>query len=337
MNWIKKWISVSVCFGLLLQSGTAAWAGTPSRLEELRQLQQQARAALAQHPQRADYIRNLLTLSAGAAMMAALAEQTQARAVQAFVSARDEARFPRPKTTFSPRSSADNRMLLARKKAPELTGNLFDPPPAPAPAPAPTPAPQKDLSWLYEPEQPLVPKNKQPTLFEMPKGEVKPNTYLSKRIWEIYKYRMDLLTPGEKEAVIEALDEAVAYKKAAGRQAALDFLDKKASLCSRTSIYFDLARRMLVIGAVLAVADFCFSSISEDMVKRMAHNPVLFLDASEEDLARLARNPQSTEYGRHIAQAVQMLADMPLSAAEQRWIAQPPSIPPAISSHQLAR
>lgn len=284
------------------------------RSAELRALRNRAQQILQKSPETAVYIRRLLVLSAGTAAMAALTELAQQRMWQTVSSAKSHSRLF-PEKGLAERSPA--RHLFAKRRSWGLIDDLFDLPPTASHG-------QKDLSWLDKPSQPLAPRPAQPSLFDEPVKEIKPKTFLSKYIMENYRPRISRLPLSEQQGLIEVLDEAVLRKQKSGRQNALKFLEQKAFQSSSTSLYLVIAKRMLVVTGILAVTDLLVSSsFSDKTMERLAANPALFLDATDEQLHRLARYPQALSYCRQIVQAVELLAATPLTEEEKSLLTRP--------------
>ena len=176
----------------------------------------------------------------------------------------------------------------------------------------------KDLSWLDEPSQPLKPRAPEPDLFGVAKKEVKPQTYLSKRIMKEYWPRISTFPLEEQQGLIQALDEAVARKKAGGYQQALAFLEKKAAQSSRTSLYFVVAKRMLIVSTFFLATDAYLQSLRSEqkILNRLTQNPSLFLDASQADLEMLSHSAQAVAVCRSITHALNMLAKASLTQEE---------------------
>ncbi len=321
-----KFLSAFLSCCLLCQSTLPAWAAANANKAELLRLQTQAKQILAKRPDAENYIRQILLLSAETVLLTALANQSQKRLALAFVSAKKESVFSAPRAPLT--AGKQNRMLFAKKSKIELTGNLFDQqPPAP---------PKKDLSWLDRPNTPLTPKPQQPALFDMPPAEVTPKTFLSKRILKKYEIRISRLPLAEKQALIETLDEAVLRQKANGRYAAWEFLEKKAFQSSSTSFYLIIAQRMLWAMSILLIVGFFMHPASETMTQRLAENPALFLDASEEELEQLSHHPQAVDFAKSIVQTIDVLAQSLPASADLQDI--PDQLPPSfVSPAQLAR
>ena len=325
-------MTLSLC--LALSSFSPVYGAQRQNAAELYRLRDRARAALAINPDQADYIRQLLTLTAGVVTLEALAAAASARTAEAIAGTRQNARFSSPRPADV--SGAKRHLFAKRRTSVELTGSLFDQPEASAPAAKPTA--DKDLSWLDEPRKPVAPKPKEPTLFGEPAAEIKPKTQLSQRIMKNYQPRISRLPLSEQQGLIEALDEAVMRKRTAGRQNAIKFLEQKAFQSSTTSLYFIIAKRMLLLAGVLAATDlFLQSSSQEKMLLRLTQNPVLFLDATDQQLEELARNPQAATYCRRITEAVERLAYTPLTAQEQAFLSEQLPQQPTLSPSLLAR
>ena len=326
MNIKFKLLSIFLSCCLLYQSAWPAWAAANANKQELIRLQTQAKQTLAKHPQTENYIRQILLLSAETAILTALASQSQKRLALAFISAKEDPVFSVPQRSLP--SKEQNRMLFAKKPKIELSGNLFDQPPA---------KPKRDLSWLEEPDRPLKPRPQQPTLFDLPPTEVKPKTFLSKQILERFQVRINRLPISEKQALIETIDEAVLIQRKHGRHAAWEFLEKKAFQSSTTSLYLVMAQRALWAMSILLVVGFFMHPVSsEKMTQRLARNPTLFLDASEEQLEQLSHHPQAVDFAKSIVQTVDLLAQsLPASLETQDASRRLPAT--FISPTQLAR
>ena len=312
-----KIFSSLLCFCLLFSLPASLQAGTSENAQELIRLRSQARGILASQPQRAPYIRHLLTVTVGAALSAVTVRAVQRRAEQSLSSALIKQRRQPWRHRAAPAARA-TRDLFAKRHIPDLGGGLFD-------MPATAPGPKGDLSWLDEPQRPVTPKSKQLSLFRTSKNEITTNTFLSKYIMKNYRPRISLFPIEEQQGLAQALDEAVRIKKQLGRQAAFEFLEKQAFQSSRTSLYFIIAKRMLLAAGVLLAADFYLQPTpSQDMLRRLQGNPVLFLDATDEQLQQLARHPQAVSYCRQIVKTVDLLAHMPLLEPEQRFLKEIP-------------
>lgn len=303
---MKKLFSVILSF-LWLFTGvplTLHAEGFAQRLAALKKLQQQARQYLQADNAKGNYLRQLLVLSAAGAALQAGLEATSAKAAHAVAGIRNASLTAKPKP-LSPSAASARYHMFAKKQ--ELTGDLFAQPQA------------KDLSWLDAPQEPVAPRPQQEaSLFGPASQEVRPNTYLSKRIMKNYRPRLERLPLSEQQGLIQALDEAVARKKSGGMQMALRFLEQKAAQSSTTSLYFIIAKRMLVFGGILLATDAYLNAMASDskMLQRVANNPLLFIDAGEDDLAALAQNPHALALCTQITRAVTQMAQSPFEAQE---------------------
>ncbi len=312
-----KTFSSLLCFCLLFSFPASLQAGTTENAQELIRLRSQARSLLASRPEHAKYIRHLLTITAGATLSAITAHAVQSRAKQTLSSALTEQHRQTRAYRGTPAPSA-KRDLFARRHIPDMGGGLFDMPQMP-------PGPKEDLSWLDEPQRPVTPKSKQLSLFGTSNKEVTTKTFLSKYIMKNYRPRISLFPIEEQQGLAQALDEAVRIKKQLGRQAAFEFLEKQAFQSSRTSLYFIIAKRMLLAAGILLAADLYLQSTpSQNMMLRLHGNPALFLDATDEQLQQLARHPEAVSYCRQIVKTVDLLAHIPLTEQEQNFLKEIP-------------
>lgn len=334
MKYFHSFFCMTLSLCLALSSFSPVYGAQRQNAAELYRLRDRARAALAINPNQAAYIRQLLTLTAGVVTLEVLATAASARTAEAIAATHQHIRFSSPRPADA--AGVKRHLFAKRRSGVELTGSLFDQPEASAPAAKP--AADKDLSWLDEPRKPVAPKPKEPTLFGEPAAEIKPKTQLSQRIMKNYQPRISRLPLSEQQGLIEALDEAVMRKRTAGRQNAIKFLEQKAFQSSTTSLYFIIAKRMLLLAGVLAATDlFVQSSSQEKMLLRLTQNPVLFLDATDQQLEELARNPQAATYCRRITEAVERLAYTPLTAQEQAFLSEQLPQQPMLSPFLMAR
>lgn len=295
---------MSVCCLIAFSATNLKAAANKDPLHTLKQLQQQARQYLQPSTPQGSYLRQLLVLTAAGAALQAGLQATSAQAAKAVAGIHHSTGLIKPKK-FSFSLPKTRYHMFAKKQ--ELTGDLFAQPAG------------KDLSWLDEPQKPVAPRPQtQPDLFGNTTKEIRPNTYLSKQIFKNYWPRLDMLPLSEQQGLMEALDEAVARKKAGGRQMALRFLEQKAAQSASTSLYFVIAKRMLVFGGLLLASDAYFDAMysNDKMLHRLANNPLLFVDADEQELAVLAQNPQAVDLCAQITHALSLMAESHFDAQE---------------------
>lgn len=82
MKILKPVLSLLLSSALLLSASAPACAGQPQRYKQLLSLREQTRRALSARPERTAYLRQLLTLSAGAAVVAAVSVAAQKQQTQ---------------------------------------------------------------------------------------------------------------------------------------------------------------------------------------------------------------------------------------------------------------
>ncbi len=288
---------ISVCCLIAFSSPDLKAANNKTSLPALKQLQQQAREYLNPSSAQGKYLRQLLILTAAGAALQAGLQATSAQAAKAVAGIQQSTGKLKPKS-FSPSLPKARYHMFAKKQ--ELTGDLFAQPAG------------KDLSWLDEPQKPVSPRPQtEPSLFGNTTKEIRPNTYLSKQIFKNYAPRLERLPLSEQQGLMQALDEAVMRKKNGGRQMALHFLEQKAAQSSTTSLYFVIAKRMIVFGGILLATDAYFDAMysNDKMLHRLANNPLLFVNADEKDLAALATNPQAVDLCAQITHALALMAE----------------------------
>ena len=289
-------------------------------------MQQQAKQILSRHDTEADYLLQLLALSAQTAFLTALTKQTQLRTARDLASEIEGNKHAWGQAKPANVPLSKSRFFALSKNAENQMGNLFAAHSSP-----------DDLNWLDMPDRPLQtarpPAN---SLFDSPQT-IQPQSYLSKRILKKYKERISQLPSAERESLIQTLDEAVSYRRKFGRAAALKFLKQKASLSSRTSFYFVMARRMLLSVRILLAAHFTLQPDKSALLERLAENPSLFIDATEQDLRHLAAHEPAVSYCRSLAHTLDLLASTPFSEQEINHIFPRQSAAARQQTYQLAR
>lgn len=338
MKILKPVFSLLLSSALLLSASAPACAGQPQRHKQLLSLREQTRRALSARPERTAYLRQLLTLSAGAAVVAAVSVAAQKQQTQlALADIRARLQTALRQNAAAPLKGPGLHLFAKKHTDDAWVGSLFDDVEK-APAPAPKPAPKKDLSWLDEPFEKPAPAPRPGSLFPEqtpPPTKAEPKTYLSKRIMKEYEPRLSRLPLSEQQGLVDILDEAVLRKKKSGYASAIRFLEQKSYRTAHVSLYLIIAKRMLLLTGIFVATDY-FLHLPEQSaaLRRLAANPVLLADATEADLALLATDPQSVPLCQSIAQAATALADMELSAQEQQfvqsWHPQTRPAPPAV-------
>lgn len=329
MKTFRPFLSLLLSGALLFSAGMPTCAGQPQRYEQLLSLRQQTRRALSARPERTAYLRQLLTLSAGAALLSTLSVAAQNQQAQwALADIRAQLQTALRQNAASPLKGPQRRLFAKKRSSHDgFVGSLFDEvkeaQPAKA-APKATPKPEKDLSWLFEPFETPAPAPKPGSLFpeETPAPtKAEPKTYLSKRIMKEYEPRLSRFPLSEQQGLVEILDEAVLRKKKEGYASAIRFLQQKSYRTAHVSLYLIIAQRMLLLTGIFAAADYLLQAdVPSAALHRLAANPLLLADATDEDLAVLATDPQAVPLCRTIAQATQVLSDMELSAQEQQYL-----------------
>lgn len=276
--------------------GNLQAAGKQNYLPALKKWQLQAREYLDPATAQGNYLRQLLILTAAGAALQAGLKATSAQAAKAVAGIYQHSAPLKP-NRFAPSLPKARYHMFAKKQ--ELTGDLFAQPSG------------KDLSWLDEPQKPVSPRPQpEASLFGNTTKEIRPNTYLSKQIFKNYWPRLERLPLSEQQGLMQALDEAVARKKTGGRQMALRFLEQKAAQSSTTSLYFVIAKRMIIFSGILLASNAYLNAMSSNnkMLQRLANNPLLFIDADEKDLAALAQNPQAVDLCAQITRSISLMA-----------------------------
>lgn len=324
MKTLRPFLSLLLSFSLLLSVPASAYARQPQRYEQLLSLREQTRRALSARPERTAYLRQLLTLSAGAALVATLSAAAQTQQTQlALADIRARLQTALRQNAAAPLKGAQRHLFAKKQSNDAWMGSLFDEVEEAA-APAAKPAPQTDLSWLDEPFEKPAPAPKTGSLFpEQTPAPTKaePKTYLSKRIMKQYEPRLSRLPLAEQQGLVEMLDEAVLRKKKYGYASAIRFLEQKSYHTAHVSLYLIIAKRMLLLTGIFVVTDYFLHAAERSAaLQRLAANPLLLADAADEDLAVLAADPQAVPLCQSIAQAATALADMELSAQERQFI-----------------
>lgn len=315
---MRKLFSFLLALSFVLQVPTVAW-GQQTRFEQLLHLQHQAQ----HHVQNTPYSRDLLFYISALLLYAHMhkfsAYEFKMALTQELSQFSSSAQPRRPEFSF--------RHMYAQKTRPvasDVQLSLFPDEPAPA---KPAPAKKEDLSWLDKEPETLKPTKKpqKTTLFaeiEPPAQPIK-KSYLSRRIEEKYKHTSFFfkLTQEEIEGLFQRLNQASAINYKYGKDAAYKFLSEMADKYPKAQVLFLQAKHLLLGGVLLFAIDQLLDLSFEDpSFSRLARNPYLFINASEQELKLLAENPQSLPYAQLLVSSLEELAATSVSQEEIEYI-----------------
>lgn len=323
---MKKILSFFIIFSFLSAS-FPAYCQTGQRTQQLLDLQHQAHSLLQTNPLAQEYIRDILAYTGAVLLIAHLKKFSQQQLKAAIATQLQNI----PSSAHAPISLLPQNTpyyMAAKKTAADPAQLSLFPDEAPAPKSAPAPA-KEDLSWLDAPQEPLKSTRPKPSpeLFDDPQFQSKKpqKSYLSKRVEAEYGQTnlFKKLTPQEIEGLFQRLDQAAAIHAKSGKETAQRFLHDMANKYPRAQILFISAKRMLLGGVLLLVADRFIRWGQEDAsFQRFLANPQLFLQADAQEISILAQNPQSLQYAQLLVEGLKEITHADIGQEEVHFMRQ---------------
>ncbi len=301
----------------MFPSPSLLW-GQQTRTEQLLHLQHQARHYASLNPHTRD-----LLLYVSAYLLWAYMEKLPAYQFKMALTQELSQINPSAYRSVQPQHSFSH--MFAKKRAVSDADQLSLFPEEKAPV-RPAPAKENDLSWLDQTDEALRPTQKPQTnsLFpELEQAAQPKKSYLSRRIEERYGHTNYFLklTQEEREGLFQRLNQAAAINHKSGKAAAHKFLYDMSNKYPRAHILFLQAKHLLLGGILLLVADnmidFCLENQS---MNRLLRNPQLFLEASEQEIALLAQDPQAVPYAQLLVASLEEIAPVSVSDEELAYI-----------------